>query len=158
MATENEPQTAISQIVFNNLKEMLKAKNAAHESIFKLHWKKMWPFNLLWPQVDYLRIIRLMQEIEKNTVSQKAFIRKNISAAGEKEIDFLKAVPAYLDSLADSCRKLAVVAQFKQDKLEKKQDRSVFKFNQILKDYEKSQTDLVNRGALLQLSWIDITQ
>ena len=45
-----------SQIIFENLKEMMRAKNTAHESIFKFHWKKMWPFSLIWPQVDFVRI------------------------------------------------------------------------------------------------------
>lgn len=156
METENEHPQSISQIIFENLKELIKAKNAAHESIFKIHWKKMWPFNLLWPQVDYLRIIRLMKEIEKNTDSQKELIRKNITHTNEKETAFLKAALPYLDALADSCRKLADVARFKQDKLEKKPGSGVLKFNRILKDYEKSQADLVHQGALVRLCWLDI--
>ena len=59
-----------SQIIYNNLKEMMRAKNTAHESIFKFHWKKMWPFSLIWPQVDFVRIVRLMDELRKNVVSQ----------------------------------------------------------------------------------------
>ncbi|MCF0222810.1 MAG: hypothetical protein HUK20_00935 [Fibrobacter sp.] len=47
-----------SQIIFENLREMLRAKNTAHQSMFKFHWKKMWPFRLIWPQVDYLRIVQ----------------------------------------------------------------------------------------------------
>ena len=44
--SENNVETKLpSQIVFENLKEFLRAKNAAHESILKFHWKKMWPFN-----------------------------------------------------------------------------------------------------------------
>ena len=35
-----------SEIIFNNLKELVKAKNTAHESMFKFHWKKIWPFNM----------------------------------------------------------------------------------------------------------------
>ena len=59
-----------SQIIYNNLKELIRAKNTAHESIFKFHWKKMWPFSLIWPQVDFVRIVRLMGELRNNVVSQ----------------------------------------------------------------------------------------
>ena len=66
-----------SQIIFDNLKELLRAKNTAHESMFKFHWKKMWPFSLIWPQVDYERIVRLMSEIRKNAIARrKGFVNR----------------------------------------------------------------------------------
>ena len=39
MSENNEETKLPSQIIFDNLKEFLRAKNAAHESIFKFHWK-----------------------------------------------------------------------------------------------------------------------
>ncbi len=63
-----------SQIIFENLRELLRAKNTAHESMFKFHWKKMWPFSLIWPQVDFERIVRLMSEIRKNAIIQKNLV------------------------------------------------------------------------------------
>jgi len=45
--SENNENRLPSQIIFENLKELLRAKNTAHESMFKFHWKKMWPFCLI---------------------------------------------------------------------------------------------------------------
>ncbi|MCF0215415.1 MAG: hypothetical protein HUK21_02955 [Fibrobacteraceae bacterium] len=145
-----------SEIIFENLKELVKAKNAAHESMFKLHWKKMWPFNLIWPQVDYIRIVRFMGEIQQKSEEQKSLVQQALAKAEPIEKPFLKTVPAYLDALKDSCQKLSKVAQWKQDLLEKKIKRDVFQFNSILKDYEKSQADLVRAGAFVQTTWLDI--
>ena len=58
-----QSENKLTSVVFENLKELIKGKNAAHESMFKFHWKKLWPFNLIWPQVDYLRIQRFMENI-----------------------------------------------------------------------------------------------
>ena len=38
MANEPEKKKIPSQIIFENLKELLRAKNTAHESMFKFHW------------------------------------------------------------------------------------------------------------------------
>ncbi len=151
--SKNTSPPNLAFIVFNNLKELIKAKNAAHESIFKLHWKKMWPFNLLWPQVDFLRIIRLMKELESHAQDQKRFIASHLKKAEKVELEFLNVVPAYLDAFITSCNELSKVAQFKQDKLEKKEKRSVFLFNKILKSYENAQKRLVQQGALVHIHW-----
>ena len=156
MTQDNQTTTSLSSVVFENLKELLKAKNAAHESIFKFHWKKLPPFNLIWPQVDFLRIIRLMGELEKHAEEQKLFIQKNWSKATEKEYPFLRAVPDYLDALVVSCRALTEIAQFKQDKLEKKEDRSVFSFSKLLTSYENAQDQLVRKGAFVHVHWMEI--
>ena len=158
---ENDKQkTKIpSQIVFDNLKELLRAKNAAHESMFKFHWKKMWPFSLIWPQVDFERIVRLMSEIRKNAIIQKNLVLQAKNVAQDFEKDFLNAVPAYLDALDISCQKLSAAAQWKQDMLLKrihkdvKMRRDVSEYNRILKEYEKAQGDLVRAGAIVQLGW-----
>ena len=99
MANEPEKTKIPSQIIFENLKELLRAKNTAHESMFKFHWKKMWPFSLIWPQVDYERIVRLMSEIRKNAIIQKNLVLQAKNVAKEFEKEFLDAVPAYLDAL-----------------------------------------------------------
>ena len=77
MCDGKNSEKRLSTIFFENLKELVKAKNAAHESIFKFHWKKLWPFNLIWPQVDYLRIIRFMGEVGEQAIQQKEFIAHN---------------------------------------------------------------------------------
>ena len=148
-----------SQIIFDNLKELLRAKNAAHESMFKFHWKKMWPFSLIWPQVDFERIVQLMSEIRKNAIIQKNLVLQAKNVAQDFEKDFLNAVPAYLDALDISCQKLSAAAQWKQDMLLKrihkdvKMRRDVSEYNRILKEYEKAQGDLVRAGAIVQLGW-----
>lgn len=149
-----QAENKISSIVFNNLKELMKGKNAAHESMFKFHWKKLWPFNLIWPQVDYLRIQRFMENIGEESQKQKEFIKKNKSnAINETESNFLNATLSYLDILKISCEKLSAVADFKQKLLEKKIKRDVFAFNKILKEYEQAQTDLVRAGAFVRMHW-----
>ena len=146
-------QKNLSEAVFENLKELLKAKNAAHESMFKFSWKKLWPFNLIWPQVDYIRFQRFMGEVKEQALSQKKFIQSNRGQATSDEIEFLNAVPAYVEALAVSCEKLARVAEFKQGILEKTQKRDVFAFNNILKDYETAQAELTRAGAFVQVAW-----
>lgn len=153
-----------SQIIFDNLKELMRAKNTAHESIFKFHWKKMWPFSLIWPQVDFVRIVRLMGELRNNVASQKKLVKEAKSKAKPYEKTFLDTVPAYLDSFDTSCKYLADVAQWKLDLLEKKvrhevkMMRDVSEYNQILKAYEKAQNDLVQAGAFVRAGWIEVVK
>ena len=163
--SENNVETKLpSQIIFENLKEFLRAKNAAHESIFKFHWKKMWPFSLIWPQVDYERIVRLMSEIRKNAINQKNLVLQAQGKAKDFEKTFLNAVPAYLDALDISCQKLSAAAQWKQDMLMKKihKDvklrRDVSEWSRILKEYEDAQGNLVRAGAIVQMGWGEIVQ
>ncbi len=146
-------QKSLSEAVFENLKELIKAKNAAHESMFKFHWKKLWPFSLIFPQVDFIRIQRFMGEIKVQALGQKQFIQNNLSKSVPSEMDFLRAVPAYIDAFAVSCEKLAVIAKFKQDILEKKQKRDIFAFNRLLTEYQNAQADLTRAGAFVQIAW-----
>ena len=161
--SENNVETKLpSQIIFENLKEFLRAKNAAHESIFKFHWKKMWPFNRIWPQVDFERIVRLMAEIRKNIISQQNLVVVAKEKAKDFEKSFLNAVPAYLEALDKSCKGLADIAQWKQDLLYKKIHheaklvRDSKSYNELLKTYEKEQADLVRAGAFVQAGWIEV--
>ena len=161
--SENNVETKLpSQIIFENLKEFLRAKNAAHESIFKFHWKKMWPFNRIWPQVDFERIVRLMAEIRKNIISQQNLVIEAKEKAQDFEKAFLNAVPAYLDALDKSCQGLGNIAQWKQDLLYKKIHheaklvRDSKSYNELLKTYEKQQADLVCAGAFVQAGWIEV--
>lgn len=150
-------QKRLSEAVFENLKELIKAKNAAHESMFKFSWKKIPPFSLIFPQVDFVRIVRFMGEVRQNALLQKKFIRENQATAIDDEKTFLEAIPAYVDALAESCDKLAKVAEFKQGILEKTQKRDVFAFNKILKDYEEAQANLVRAGAFVKMAWGNIS-
>ena len=162
MSEASENQKLPSQVIFDNLKELLRAKNTAHESMFKFHWKKMWPFSLIWPQVDYERIVRLMSEIRKNAIAQGNLVAEAKSKAKPFEKNFLGALPAYLEALDTSCQKLSAAAQWKQDMLQKKLHndvkmvRDVSEWSKILKEYEKAQNDLVRAGALVQMGWGEV--
>ena len=164
MSEQENKEMLPSQVIFNNLKELLRAKNTAHESTFKFHWKKMWPFSLIWPQVDYERIVRLMSEIRKNTINQKNLVLQAKDKAKDFEKTFLNAVPAYLDALDVSCQKLSAAAQWKQDMLlrriskDVKLRRDVSEYNQLLKAYEEAQGNLVRAGALVQMGWGEVVQ
>ena len=164
MTETTETKKLPSQIIFENLKELLKAKNAAHESIFKFHWKKMWPFNRIWPQVDFERIVRLMSEIRKNIISQQNLVIEAKEKAMPFEKVFLDAVPAYLEALDKSCQGLADISQWKQDMLYKKIRkqtkvvRDTRNYNTLLKTYEKEQGDLVRAGAIVQMGWGEVVQ
>ena len=164
MSEKDETPKLPSQVIFDNLKELLRAKNTAHESMFKFHWKKMWPFSLIWPQVDFERIVRLMSEIRKNAIIQKNLVLQAKPIAKDFEKSFLNAVPAYLDALDVSCQKLANAAQWKQDMLlkrihkEVKLRRDVADYNRILREYEKAQGDLVRAGAIVQMGWGEVMQ
>ena len=163
---ENGAERAMlpSEIIFNNLKELVKAKNTAHESMFKFHWKKMWPFNLIWPQVDFNRIVRFMGELATNCRKQKDLVDEAKKKAAPFEATFLNAVPAYLDALDISCQKLSAAAQWKQDMLMKKihKDvklrRDVSEWSRILKEYEDAQGNLVRAGAIVQMGWGEVVQ
>ncbi|HQB64817.1 MAG TPA: DUF3656 domain-containing protein, partial [Fibrobacteraceae bacterium] len=97
-----------------------------------------------------------VKELAKNEESTIPNIKKNLSKATEKELPFFKAIPDYLDALVVSCRALTEIAQFKQDKLEKKEGRSVFSFSKLLKSYENAQDQLVRKGAFVQVHWMEI--
>jgi hypothetical protein len=164
MSEKDETPKLPSQVIFDNLKELLRAKNTAHESMFKFHWKKMWPFSLIWPQVDYERIVRLMSEIRKNAIAQGNLVAEAKSKAKPFEKNFLDALPAYLNALDVSCQKLSAAAQWKQDMLlrriskDVKLRRDVSEYNQLLKAYEEAQGNLVRAGALVQMGWGEVVQ
>lgn len=148
-----------TQIIFSNLKELLRAKNTAHESMFKFHWKKMWPFSMFWPQVDFERIVRLMSELRRNVINQKNLLAQAKPKAKDFEMKFLNALPAYLDALDVSCKYLGEAAQWKQDLLIRKITKDVKvirdtkEWSRILKDYEDAQGNLTRAGAFLQVGW-----
>ena len=164
MSEQENKEMLPSQVIFENLKELIRAKNTAHESMFKFHWKKMWPFSLFWPQVDFERIVRLMSEIRKNAINQKNLVLQAQGKAKDFEKTFLNAVPAYLTALDISCQKLSAAAQWKQDmrmkKIHKdvKLRRDVSEWSRILKEYEESQGNLVRAGAIVQMGWGEVVQ
>lgn len=122
----------------------------------------MWPFNMIWPQVDFNRIVRFMGEISTNSKGQKKLVLQAQNKSQDFEKNFLNAIPAYLDAFEVSCDKLAACAKWKQDWLERKAKggaklrKDVSEYNNLLKDYEKAQKDLVRAGAFVQMGWGEV--
>ena len=67
--TSSEP-LQLAPVIFSNLKEMVKIERAAHESVLGLSWKKMWPFNQFLAQVDFIRVMRVLSQIQEHVVTQ----------------------------------------------------------------------------------------
>lgn len=151
--TIETPQLAT--VIFSNLKEMVKAQHAAHESLLGFSWKKMWPFYYFIPQVDYLRVMRILEQVRQHTRDQKIFLQNERQQAPDPDSAFLDLVPGYLDALAETCTQLIRLAQYKQDRLEKKPVGGVRVLNQLLLDYQNTQDNLSRHGAVLQKAWAE---
>lgn len=151
--TIETPQLAT--VIFSNLKEMVKAQHAAHESLLGFSWKKMWPFYYFIPQVDYLRVMRILEQVRQHTRDQKIFLQNERQQAPDPDSAFLALVPGYLDALAETCTQLIRLAQYKQDRLEKKPVGGVRVLNQLLLDYQNTQDNLSRHGAVLQKAWAE---
>ena len=150
--TSSEP-LQLAPVIFSNLKEMVKIERAAHESVLGLSWKKMWPFNQFLAQVDFIRVMRVLSQIQEHVVTQIAFLEKERPSAPAEDLGFLELVPAYLDALAQGCVKLSLIAQYKQDVLEKKRGASIRDLNRLLLDYQHAQDAMVAAGVPLQKAW-----
>lgn len=155
--TTKKPLT-LAPVIISNLQEMVKIQKAAHESLLGFSWKKLWPFNQFLPQVDYLRIIRVMEQIRQHTRDQKQFLARERGAAPSTDHPFLDCVPPYLDSLAQVCTQLIAIAQFKQDMLEKRKTGGVLELNRLLKNYEDLQANMVRAGIVVHQAWSDRPQ
>lgn len=151
--TLETPQLAT--VIFSNLKEMVKAQHAAHESLLGFSWKKMWPFHYFIPQVDYLRVMRILEQVRQHTRDQKNFLQTERHQAPVQDATFLDLVPSYLDALAETCTQLIRLAQYKQDRLEKKSVGGIKVLNQLLLDYQNTQDNLSRHGAVLQKAWVE---
>ena len=127
MSDTNEQKKLPSQIIFENLKEFLRAKNAAHESIFKFHWKKMWPFNA--------------KDFEKNFL--------NAVPA------YLEALDKSCQGLSDIAQWKQDML-YKKIHHDAKLVRDSRDYNTLLKAYEKEQADLVRAGAFVQAGWMEV--
>jgi len=155
-STSETPQLA--PVIFSNLKEMVKIQRAAHESVLGFSWKKLWPFNLFLPQVDFIRVMRVLEQIRQHTREQHQFLKREKAGAPTSDLDFLNTVPAYLDALAETCTQLIRLAQYKQDVLEKRNPGGIKVLNQLLKDYEETQSRMTLAGALVQKAWLSREQ
>lgn len=160
MPTDSRPSETpqLAPVIFANLKEMVKIQRAAHESVLGFSWKKLWPFNQFLPQVDFIRVMRVLEQVRQATRDQHQFLKREKGGAPAVDQPFLSTIPAYLDSLAECCTQLVRLSQYKQDILEKKISVSLKVMNQLLKDYEETQGRMTLAGTMVQKAWTERPQ
>ncbi|MDR2581453.1 MAG: hypothetical protein LBC85_10745 [Fibromonadaceae bacterium] len=140
---------SLKEAMLTNLREMIKLQRAAHDSMFKFSIKKMWPISLIAPQVDWIRITRMMEKLQATCKEQKRFLAKEKSKALEADLPFLNILPDYLNSLSKVAERLGKAASFRQEVLEKKKKMSIGEWNLILKDYNEACDEMARVGIVL---------
>ncbi len=132
-----------------NLREMVKLQRAAHDSMFKFSIKKMWPISLIAPQVDWIRIDRMMVQLQTTCKEQKEFLARERGNAPEADLPFLNLLPEYFDSLSKVAHLLAQAATYRQNAIEKKIKMSIGQWNVILKTYNEASDNMAKTGINL---------
>lgn len=128
------------QALHANLAEIMKGWKACHESTLGFHWKKLPPFSLIFPQVDFLRIQRMMETMVGHCDTQVKTLKKLQQGVvpgkeGAQLRLFYETMLPYVEAVRTSCSLLKEIASRKQDKLAQK--KVGFKeMNKILLDYE----------------------
>jgi len=140
---------SLKETMLANLREMVKLQRAAHDSMFKFSIKKMWPISLIAPQVDWIRITRMMGQLQTACKEQKEFLVIERGNAPEADLPFLNKLPDYLDSLAKVAEQLASAATYRQNVLEKKIKISIREWNAILKSYNEASDNMAKTGIVL---------
>jgi hypothetical protein len=139
--------------MLSNLREMLKLERAAHDSMFKFSITKLWPISLIAPQVDWIRITRMMNELQAACTEQKSFLASEKNSAPEADLPFLNLLPNYLDSMSRVAQMLGKAASYKQDILEKKIKLRIGEWNLILKTYNEASDSMVKAGIALHRAY-----
>lgn len=139
----------LKETMLANLREMVKLQRAAHDSMFKFSIKKMWPICLFAPQVDWVRIARMMENLRGKCTEQKAFLAKEQANAPEADLPFLKLLPDYLNSLSSVAEQLGKAAAYRQDVLEKRIKMKIGEWNFILKSYNEASDNMARVGIVL---------
>jgi len=140
---------SLKETMLANLREMVKLQRAAHDSMFKFSIKKMWPISLIAPQVDWIRIDRMMGQLQTICKEQKEFLARERGNASEADLPFLNLLPDYFDSLARVAQLLARAANYRQNALEKKIKISIREWNAILKTYNEESDNMAKTGIVL---------
>jgi hypothetical protein len=140
---------SLKKTMLANLQEMVKLQRAAHDSMFKFSIKKIWPISLIAPQVDWIRITRVMGKLQLTCKEQKEFLAKERGSAPEMDLPFLNLLPGYLDWLSKVAEMLGRAAAYRQDVLEKKIKMSIKEWNSILKLYNEASDSMATTGIVL---------
>jgi hypothetical protein len=140
---------SLKETMLAYLREMVKLQRAAHDSMFKFSITKIWPISLIAPQVDWIRIARMMNMLQTKCKEQKEFLARKREGAPETDLPFLDALPDYLDSLIKVAEILGHAASYKQEVLEKKTKLSLKEWNSILKSYNEACDNMAKAGIFL---------
>jgi len=141
--------SSLKETMLANLREMVKLQHAAHDSMFKFSITKIWPISLIAPQVDWIRITRMMNNLQEKCKEQKATVE-----ATEQDLPFFKLMPEYLDLLAKVAEILGRAATYRQDVLEKKIKMSVQEWNSILISYNEASDNMAKAGIALHKAYV----
>jgi hypothetical protein len=141
--------SSLKETMLANLREMVKLQRAAHDSMFKFSIKKMWPISLIAPQVDWIRIGRMMGQLQTTCKEQKEFLAKERGNAPAADLPFLNLLPDYFDSLAKVADTLAQAATYRQNALEKKIKMRIREWNAILRTYNEASDNMAKTGIVL---------
>lgn len=151
---ENTP--APHQALFMNLRELVRAYQAAHDSVLRMSWKKMWPFTMFLPQVDFLRVIRILERTHKDFLDQSKAARKFQEGTQDLALrEFYQNVPAYADALAKACVSLQRIASFKQESLEGNPP-SRKDFMERLNNYKADCRNFNQHAPALRKCWVAV--
>ncbi|MDR1812531.1 MAG: hypothetical protein LBQ87_06875 [Candidatus Fibromonas sp.] len=140
---------SLKETMLANLREMVKLQRAAHDSMFKFSVKKMWPLSLIAPQVDWIRIARMMAGLQEKCGEQKEFLAREQGSAPEADLPFLNLLPEYFNSLHKTAELLERAASYRQNVLEKKIKMGIAEWNSILKSYNEASDAMATVGIIL---------
>jgi len=145
--------SSLKETMLANLREMAKLQRAAHDSMFKFSITKIWPISLIAPQVDWIRITRMMDNLKEKCNEQKKYLTNELGNAPEQDLPFLNLLPEYLDLQAKVADILGRAAAYRQDVLEKKIKMTVKEWNSILISYNDASDSMTKVGILLHSSY-----
>ena len=140
-----------------NMAEMIKALKAAHKSVLGFHWKKIPPLHLIFPQVDHIRVERIMDMACEEAAKQQAAARRLQKAAetnpGDSDLrDYYTAMIPYLDEFVATCQAMKAIAHTRHMRLEKKKVPVKQAYAKAL-EYEQAHQRMRERGAQAYLAW-----
>lgn len=137
-----------SELIIANIREINKLYRAAHDSAFKFSWKRLWPFSRFLPQVDYLRLIRLIQsaiaELDKQKNAALKYQKQNSA-----ENSFWKATLQWCHAQETTIQLLQEVCEYRQSVIEGEKSKGLGDWNQLLKNYQESLKVLQEQGQKL---------
>lgn len=138
------------ELLLSNIREIHKAFSNANDSVFKIDWKKIFPFNLFLPQVDYLRLIRVLKHADKVSEEQLTFLKKSNSVKPKEMKKYYQSCEKYIKNLQASISVLIQICEYKHSTLLKEPTLNMNGFNNIIKKYQNTTAKHVEQGAIVK--------